>query len=33
MLADGQNYAENLSYAKLPKEIVAKELKAINSVQ
>jgi phosphate transport system substrate-binding protein len=33
MLADGQNYAENLSYAKLPKEIVGKELKAINSVQ
>jgi phosphate transport system substrate-binding protein len=33
MLADGQNYAENLSYAKLPKEIVAKELKAISSVQ
>jgi phosphate transport system substrate-binding protein len=33
MLADGQNYVENLSYAKLPKEIVAKELKAINSVQ
>jgi phosphate transport system substrate-binding protein len=33
MLADGQNYAENLSYAKLPKEVVAKELKAINSVQ
>jgi phosphate transport system substrate-binding protein len=33
MLADGQNYAENLSYAKLPKEVVAKELKAINNVQ
>jgi phosphate transport system substrate-binding protein len=33
MLADGQNYAEALSYAKLPKEVVAKELKAINSVQ
>jgi phosphate transport system substrate-binding protein len=33
MLADGQNYAENLSYAKLPKEIVGKELKAINNVQ
>jgi phosphate transport system substrate-binding protein len=33
MLADGQNYTEALSYAKLPKEVVAKELKALNSVQ
>src|SRR6266853_369686 len=33
MLADGQNYAEALSYAKLPKEVVAKEVKALNSVQ
>src|SRR6202521_5075034 len=33
MLADGQNYAENLSYAKLPKEVVAKELTALNKVQ
>jgi len=32
-LADGQSYAENLSYAKLPKEVVAKELKAINKIQ
>jgi phosphate transport system substrate-binding protein len=32
-LADGQGYAENLSYAKLPKEVVAKELKAINKIQ
>jgi len=32
-LADGQNYAENLSYAKLPKEVVAKELKDINKIQ
>ena len=32
-LADGQNYAESLSYAKLPKEVVNKELKAINKVQ
>jgi phosphate transport system substrate-binding protein len=32
-LADGQNYAESLSYAKLPKEVVSKELKAINKVQ
>jgi len=33
MLADGQNYAENLSYAKLPKEVVAMELKAIEKIQ
>ena len=33
MLADGQNYAEQLSYAKLPKEVVEKEKKAIGSVQ
>ena len=33
MLADGQNYAEALSYAKLPKEVVQKEEKAINSIQ
>jgi phosphate transport system substrate-binding protein len=33
MLADGQNYTEQLSYAKLPKEVVAKELKAIESIQ
>ncbi len=33
MLADGQNYTEQLSYAKLPKEVVEKEKKAINSVQ
>src|SRR5258708_7164057 len=32
-LADGQGYAENLSYAKLPKEVVAKELNAINKLQ
>jgi len=32
-LGDGQNYAENLSYAKLPKEVVTKELKAINKIQ
>jgi phosphate transport system substrate-binding protein len=32
-LDDGQNYAESLSYAKLPKEVVAKELKAINKIQ
>jgi len=33
MLADGQNYVEALSYAKLPKEVVAKEKKALNNVQ
>ena len=32
-LADGQGYAEALSYAKLPKEVVAKEVKAINKIQ
>ncbi|HVM74407.1 MAG TPA: phosphate ABC transporter substrate-binding protein PstS [Candidatus Saccharimonadales bacterium] len=33
MLADGQSYAEQLSYAKLPKEVVDKEKKAIGKVQ
>ena len=33
MLADGQNYAEALSYAKLPKEVVSKEVKAISKIQ
>jgi phosphate transport system substrate-binding protein len=33
MLADGQNYAEQLSYAKLPKEVLAKEKKAIGKIQ
>lgn len=32
-LADGQNYAENLSYAKLPQDVVARELKAIDKIQ
>jgi len=32
-LNDGQNYAEGLSYAKLPKQVVAKELKAIDKIQ
>jgi phosphate transport system substrate-binding protein len=32
-LADGQNYAEALSYAKLPKEVVSKEMKAISKIQ
>src|SRR5208282_5786728 len=33
MLADGQGYNEGLSYAKLPKLIVAKEQKAISLIQ
>jgi len=33
MLSDGQNSVEALSYAKLPKEVVAKEQKAINNIQ
>jgi phosphate transport system substrate-binding protein len=31
-ITDGQNDAENLSYAKLPKEVVEMELKALNKV-
>jgi phosphate transport system substrate-binding protein len=33
MLADGQNYAEALSYARLPKEVVAMEKKALSNIQ
>jgi phosphate transport system substrate-binding protein len=33
MLEKGQNYAEPLSYAKLPKELVVREEKAINNIQ
>ena len=33
MLADGQGNVEALSYAKLPKEVVQKEEKAINNIQ
>jgi phosphate transport system substrate-binding protein len=33
MLADGQNDTEALSYARLPKEVVAKELKALDNIQ
>jgi phosphate transport system substrate-binding protein len=33
MLADGQESVEALSYAKLPKEVVEKEKKAINNIQ
>jgi phosphate transport system substrate-binding protein len=32
-ITDGQKDAEELAYAKLPKEVVAKELKAIDSIQ
>jgi phosphate transport system substrate-binding protein len=32
-LTDGQSNAEALSYAKLPKEVIAKELKALNNIQ
>jgi phosphate transport system substrate-binding protein len=32
-ITDGQANAEDLSYAKLPKEVVAKELKAIDNIQ
>lgn len=33
MLNDGQNDTAALSYAKLPKEVVAKEIKALNNIQ
>lgn len=33
MLKDGQDYVEQLSYAKLPKEVIAKEEKALAKVQ
>lgn len=33
MLTDGQKFAEPLSYAKLPKEVVEKELKVIPQIQ
>jgi len=33
MMTDGQQYCEPLAYAKLPKEVVAKELKAIDKIQ
>ena len=32
-ITDGQKFTEDLDYAKLPKEVVAKELKAIGSIQ
>ncbi len=33
MLTDGQDYNEGLSYARLPKPIIAKEMKAISQIQ
>jgi phosphate transport system substrate-binding protein len=33
MMTDGQQYCEGLSYAKLPKEVVAKEMNAIAQIQ
>jgi phosphate transport system substrate-binding protein len=33
MITDGQKYTESLSYAPLPKPVVAKEMKAISEVQ
>ncbi len=33
MMTDGQNSCEALSYAKLPKEVIAKEMKAIANIQ
>ena len=33
MMTDGQQYCEGLAYAKLPKEVVAKEMKAIAQIQ
>ena len=33
MMTDGQGYCEGLAYAKLPKEVIAKEKKAIAMVQ
>jgi len=33
MLTDGQNNAEPLAYARLPKEVVAKEVKAISEIK
>jgi len=32
-ITDGQDFVEALSYAKLPKEVVDKELKAVNKIQ
>jgi len=33
MLTDGQGYNEGLAYARLPKPVVEKELKAISLIQ
>ena len=32
-ITDGQNYAEGLSYAKLPREVVDREMKAIDNIK
>jgi hypothetical protein len=32
-MTDGQQYCEPLAYAKLPKEVVVKEMKAIAQIQ
>jgi phosphate transport system substrate-binding protein len=32
-LSDGQKYAKDLSYAELPKEVIAKETQALNKIQ
>jgi hypothetical protein len=33
MLDKGQDYAEPLSYARLPKEVIEREKKAVNNIQ
>ena len=33
MLTDGQKFNEGLSYAQLPKEVIARETKAISLIQ
>ena len=33
MLSDGQEFNEGLSYAQLPKEVIARETKAIALIQ
>jgi phosphate transport system substrate-binding protein len=33
MMTDGQQFCEPLAYAKLPKDVVTKEMKAISQIQ
>jgi hypothetical protein len=33
MMTDGQNFAEGLAYARLPRPVVDKEMKAISLIQ